>query len=104
MNREDISFRFRVFSEYPHHGGQGCLRWICNPNNPTGTCVSSTELYPSDDENELFVIDQSYEDYTTATMLRDEDIVKHGRMILLHSMTKKVLYPRFTPWLSDSTS
>lgn len=56
-------------------------------------CVSSTELYPSDDENELFVIDQSYEDYTTATMLRDEDIVKHGRMILLHSMTKKYCVP-----------
>ena len=81
------------FSEYPHHEGQGCLRWICNPNNPTGTCVSSTELYSSDDENELFVIDQSYEDYTTATMLRDEDIVKHGRMILLHSMTKKYCIP-----------
>ena len=81
------------FSEYSHHEGQGCLRWICNPNNPTGMCVSSTELYPSDDENELFVIDQSYEDYTTATMLCDEDIVKHGRMILLHSMTKKYCIP-----------
>lgn len=82
-----------TFSEYPEKEGTGVLRWICNPNNPTGHSRPPAELIPPHDSDDLHVIDQAYEDYTLAPMLTDRDIVDRPNCILLHSMTKKYCIP-----------
>lgn len=82
-----------TFSEYPEKKGTGVLRWICNPNNPTGHSRPPAELIPPHDSDDLHVIDQAYEDYTLTPMLTDRDIVDRPNCILLHSMTKKYCIP-----------
>lgn len=82
-----------TFSEYPEKEGTGILRWICNPNNPTGHSRPPAVLIPPHDSDDLHVIDQAYEAYTLAPMLTDRDIVNRPNCILLHSMTKKYCIP-----------
>lgn len=69
--------------------------WICNPNNPTG------ELWNIERLNELieklpqilFVVDQSYEDYTDKPLLAADEMVNRPNVILLHSLTKRYAVP-----------
>lgn len=67
----------------------GDVRWLCNPNNPTGTVVSE-DILPDCDFN---IIDHAYEDYTTERLMRDNEAVKRGDTAIIHSMTKQYGVP-----------
>ncbi len=65
--------------------------WICNPNNPTGHVIPYDGLqqivmrHPS----VLFVIDQSYEDFTAERVLSSREAAAMPNVILIHSLTKR---------------
>ena len=71
----------------------GAVRWLCNPNNPTG------EVYPLETIQELshrhhwLVIDQSYEDCTFCKMLSPYETIEMQNVIQIHSMTKRFSIP-----------
>ncbi len=64
--------------------------WLCNPNNPTGAVISEGEILDLIDENRhvCFIIDQSYEEFTSAKLLEDKEVVRRENVIVLHSLTK----------------
>jgi len=71
----------------------GAVRWLCNPNNPTG------EVYPLETIQDLscchhwLVIDQSYEDCTFCKMLSPREAIEMQNVIQIHSMTKRFSIP-----------
>lgn len=71
------------------------MLWLCNPNNPTGQVVPLEELRLLLEQNPqvLFVIDQSYEDFTLKYLLTEREALEHGNVLLLHSMTKRFAVP-----------
>ena len=91
-----------TFAEYHDSGLRFCHRnihncenrrtvhWLCNPNNPTGKWSDLSQVIDSQD---IFIIDQAYENYTLHPSLHDTDTVKEKNIILLHSMTKKYCIP-----------
>ena len=64
------------------------IRWICNPNNPTGDVFSLDDIKRFAKQDDLLAIDQSYEDYTDAVMLSAKETVRMRNVIQLHSLTK----------------
>ncbi len=64
--------------------------WLCNPNNPDGKVWEKETLKSSICEHpqRLFVIDQSYEDFTRKPLFDAEETVSFPNLIVLHSMTK----------------
>ncbi len=75
--------------------GSKKVHWLCNPNNPTGSVLPSTEILAAADRNpnSVFVIDQSYENYTSERMISDREAVERQNVLLLHSMTKRFCVP-----------
>lgn len=71
------------------------LVWLCNPNNPTGTVQEKEVLtaFIEQHPDTLFVIDQSYEALTEATLLRANEAVQLPNVVLIHSMTKEYAVP-----------
>jgi len=71
------------------------MLWLCNPNNPTGQALELDKLRALLKANPqvLFVIDQSYEDFTLKYLLTEAEAVKEGNVLLLHSMTKRFAIP-----------
>lgn len=71
------------------------ILWLCNPNNPTGQVVPLEELRLLLEHNPqvLFVIDQSYEDFTLKYLLTEREALERGNVLLLHSMTKRFAVP-----------
>lgn len=69
--------------------------WICNPNNPTGEVIPHEQLgrLTAQHPHTLFVIDQSYEDFTEERLFAAAEAVKCPNLILLHSMTKRYGLP-----------
>ena len=72
---------------------EGALCWLCNPNNPTGDVLAAEDVLALAERHRLLIVDQSYEDYTMATLLRPADVVGRDDIILLHSMTKRFAVP-----------
>ncbi len=73
--------------------GMHTVRWLCNPNNPTGDVYTKKEL---EDITRLFglvVIDQSYEDYTLAAMMTHCEAAESENIIQIHSLTKTYAIP-----------
>ncbi len=71
----------------------GALCWLCNPNNPTGDVLAAEDVLALAERHRLLIVDQSYEDYTVAPLLRPADVVGRDNVILLHSMTKRYAVP-----------
>lgn len=71
------------------------ILWLCNPNNPTGQVVPLEELRLLLEHNPqvLFVIDQSYEDFTLKYLLTEREALERGNVLVLHSMTKRFAVP-----------
>lgn len=69
--------------------------WMCNPNNPTGSVICGDELLRMAErrKEDIFVIDQSYEHYTTLKLISDREAADAGNIILIHSMTKQFCIP-----------
>lgn len=87
-----------TFSEYGmgENNKDDCptVHWRCNPNNPTGQWSDLVAFVSGQNQKQdVYVIDQAYEDYTLKPMLKDADIVRLPNVILLHSMTKKFCIP-----------
>lgn len=71
------------------------LIWICNPNNPTGSTLPLHEIEPLvySHPNTLFIIDQSYEHFTTQKLFSAQKAICYPNVILLHSLTKQYAIP-----------
>lgn len=67
--------------------------WICNPNNPTGTVYEKEVLLDCIKKysNKIFVLDQSYADFTLKNTILDDEAITLPNVIILHSMTKRSL-------------
>ena len=84
-----------TFSEYrdacrmfPVERPKKHVRWICNPNNPTGEVVSTAVISKQTKLYDLLVIDQSYENYTDAEILTPSEALRLHKVIQIHSLTK----------------
>lgn len=69
------------------------VRWICNPNNPTGEAIDTGRIAEMARQGGITVVDQSYEDYTLARLFTPREALDHPDIILLHSMTKTFAVP-----------
>jgi threonine-phosphate decarboxylase len=71
------------------------LYWLCNPNNPTGNVMLKALMTHviREQRNYVFVVDQSYEDYTLKRMLQPNEMQDCHNLILIYSMTKKYCVP-----------
>ena len=81
----------RVFGYQEQEDGALC--WLCNPNNPTGDMLAAEDVLALAGRHRLLVVDQSYEDYTKASLLQPAHVVGRDDIILLHSMTKRYAVP-----------
>ena len=81
----------RVFGYQEREDSTLC--WLCNPNNPTGDVMATEEVIALAERHRLLIVDQSYEDYTMAPLLRPADMISRDNVILLHSMTKRYAVP-----------
>ena len=89
---------FREYEDACHVFGyqereDGALCWLCNPNNPTGDVLPTEKVLALAEHHRLLIVDQSYEDYTMASLLQPADVVGRDNIILLHSMTKRYAVP-----------
>ena len=71
------------------------LYWLCNPNNPTGNTLLKTlvRYIITRQDKYIYILDQSYEDYTLSNMIRPKETVDLHNVITLHSMSKKYCVP-----------
>ena len=71
----------------------GAVRWLCNPNNPTGEVYPLEKLQNLSRRHHWLVIDQSYEDCTFCKMLSPQEGIGMQNVIQIHSMTKRFSIP-----------
>lgn len=83
------------FYHADHLPARARLVWLCNPNNPTGEVRDKATLtaYIRNHPHCLFVIDQSYEYFTTKPLLTAREAIDLPNVLLLHSMTKRYAVP-----------
>ena len=74
---------------------QDRLYWLCNPNNPTGNTLLKTLLNHIIRQNPryLYVVDQSYADYTLSPTLEPKEMTDCFNVMLIHSLSKKYCVP-----------
>ncbi len=71
----------------------GAVRWLCNPNNPTGELRTTDTVKVLSRRHHWLIIDQSYEDYTWAPLLSAQTAIDMQNVIVIHSMTKRFAIP-----------
>lgn len=71
----------------------GAVRWLCNPNNPTGEVRTIDTVKVLSRRHHWLVIDQSYEDYTYNPPLSAREAIDMQNVIVIHSMTKRFAIP-----------
>ena len=71
----------------------GAIRWLCNPNNPTGEVRTNDTIKVLSRRHHWLVIDQSYEDCTYHRMLSPREAIEMNNVIQIHSMTKRFGIP-----------
>lgn len=71
----------------------GAVRWLCNPNNPTGEVRTNDTIKVLSRRHHWLVIDQSYEDCTYHRMLSPREAIEMNNVIQIHSMTKRFGIP-----------
>jgi len=72
---------------------EGTIRWLCNPNNPTGLVLTPSEVFQRAESCQMMILDQSYEDYTLAPLPSVSEIVNRENILQLHSLTKTYAVP-----------
>jgi threonine-phosphate decarboxylase len=82
----------RIFG-YQEAPKGGAVRWLCNPNNPTGEVCPLEKIQHLSRRHHWLVIDQSYEDCTTGRMLSPVEAIEMRNVIQIHSMTKRFDIP-----------
>ena len=78
---------------YEEVESQGNVRWLCNPNNPTGEVCSDDLIMDLSRRHRWLVIDQSYEDCTGRRLLSPRQAMEMENVIQIHSMTKRFGIP-----------
>ena len=71
----------------------GAVRWLCNPNNPTGELRTTDTVKVLSRRHRWLIIDQSYEDYTWEPLLSAQTAIDMQNVIVIHSMTKRFAIP-----------
>lgn len=71
----------------------GAVRWLCNPNNPTGELRTTDTVKVLSRRHHWLIIDQSYEDYTWEPLLSAKTAIDMQNVIVIHSMTKHFAIP-----------
>lgn len=71
----------------------GAIRWLCNPNNPTGELRTTDTIKVLSRRHHWLIIDQSYEDYTWEPLLSAQTAIDMQNVIVIHSMTKRFAIP-----------
>ena len=71
----------------------GAIRWLCNPNNPTGEVYPLEKLQILSRRHHWLIIDQSYEDYLWRGILSPREAIDMQNVIQIHSMTKRFAIP-----------
>jgi len=71
------------------------IYWICNPNNPTGNVLLKelVEHIIRQHPRYLYVVDQSYADYTLCPMIEAKEMIDCFNVMLVHSLSKKYCIP-----------
>ena len=71
------------------------IYWLCNPDNPTGNVLLKPFIRQLIHKHPryLFVIDQSYADYTLQPMLHPREMTDCYNLMLLFSLSKKYCIP-----------
>ena len=71
------------------------IYWLCNPNNPTGNVLNTQLLRHIIHQHPryLYVIDQSYKDYTLSPMIQPKDMADSYNVMLIHSLSKQYCIP-----------
>ena len=71
------------------------IYWLCNPNNPTGNVLVKSLINHLVRKNPryLYVVDQSYADYTLSPMLQPKEMTDCFNIMLVHSLSKKYCIP-----------
>jgi threonine-phosphate decarboxylase len=101
-NEQTFSVKRPTFSEYADacrmYGYKetpkgGAVRWVCNPNNPTGEVRPLDTLKVLSHRHHWLVIDQSYESSTYCQMLTPKEANEMQNVIQIHSMTKRFGIP-----------
>lgn len=71
------------------------LYWLCNPNNPTGNVINKSLVNHIIRQHSryLYVVDQSYADYTLSPTLEPRDMTDCYNVMLVHSLSKKYCIP-----------
>ena len=71
------------------------IYWICNPNNPTGNVLVKPLVNRIIRQNTryLYVVDQSFADYTLRPMLKPSEMVDCYNLMLIGSLSKKYCIP-----------
>ena len=82
----------RIFG-YQETPKGGAMRWLCNPNNPTGEVYPLEKLQNLSRRHHWLVIDQSYEDCTICKILSPREAIDMQNVIQVHSMTKRFSIP-----------
>ena len=71
------------------------LYWMCNPDNPTGNVLlkSLVTYVIRRHPRFLYIVDQSYADYTLQQTLMPKEMVDCYNLMLIHSLSKKYCVP-----------
>ena len=71
------------------------IYWLCNPNNPSGNVVNKHLINHIIRQHPryLYVIDQSYKDYTLSPMIQPKDMIDCYNVMLVHSLSKTYCIP-----------
>ena len=71
------------------------IYWLCNPNNPTGNVVNKHLINHIIRQNPrfLYVVDQSYKDYTLNPMIQPKEMIDCYNVMLVHSLSKTYCIP-----------
>jgi len=69
--------------------------WMCNPDNPTGNVLLKPLIVQIIRKHPryLFVLDQSYADYTLQPTIRPREMKDCYNLMLIHSLSKKYCIP-----------
>ena len=71
------------------------IYWLCNPNNPTGNVINKHLIRHIIRQHPryLYVIDQSYKDYTLSPMIQPAEMTDCYNVMLVHSLSKTYCIP-----------
>ena len=80
---------------YHEYLPQDRIYWLCNPDNPTGNVIIKPLIMRIIKQHPrfLYVLDQSYADYTIQPVVKPKEVMDCYNVMLLRSFSKKYCIP-----------